>query len=353
MGAETSSCHGCKCDDKCTTPNGTPTKVTRYEFEEEICNPEEKCNSWTADPTKSIPLLEQKSAIDLPPLVKRTKSSRGRKGIDDEKRLHFSFSYGDHAGLELQETTNEVAGLTLASLLVVVHVEPESAFVRTKDGQHGVCAGDVIVEVNGRRGTAKQIRQILEEEINYAACKGIKLIVRPRPPTFYVEIPCDDDSGKKLGMVAVVDKSNPDCVLVQALRSEGLVPDWNASHGSLQVCAGDLIIEVNGISGDAAAMCRAMQDLRIGSMVCFRIMTLRSHAAGQSSNACQSEPMDAEFAYGGDDQANQENLPPPNYAMTPSKRKKTKRKVKREIVSDSEDEMEISVFLGTPSKREM
>lgn len=398
MGVET-SCHECKCEEKCPTPSGSPTKMMPFTFEEELCNPGEKCKSWAAASTKSIPLLQQKSAIALTEprqrKIGRTSSSKGRKGIDDEKRLHFSFRYGDYVGLQLEEITNEIARLTLASLLVVVQVDAASAFARTKDGQCGLCAGDVIVEVNGRRGTAAQIRKELEEEVNYTACKGITLVVRPRPAAFYVEIPCSEADAyrKKLGMTAVMDKSSSDCILVQALRSEGLVPDWNATHGSLQIVAGDLIVEVNGISQDAPAMCRAMQDLQKSSSLRFRIMTARSHESQQECTSCLdqveeptdivfktsqqastpcssrwSEPMDIAFEYPesglvarsahdstqaspGNRSSRSVSITPSKVTpskLTPSKRKKSKRK--NAMDSDSGEEVEISVFLGTPSK---
>jgi hypothetical protein len=58
-----------------------------------------------------------------------------------------------------------------------------------------------------------------------------------------------------------------------------LVPDWNKTHGSLRICAGDLITQVNDLlEGDANAMCKEIQSGHKGSLLRVHV---RTSVAGQ------------------------------------------------------------------------
>jgi hypothetical protein len=194
----------------------------------------------------------------------------GRNGIDNERILSFRLHPEEPFGLQLAETTS---GTGLASLLVVANVEARSSFARTADGRLGVAAGDVIVEADGRRGTAADVRDVLQQALSSGMQRDISLVVRPRPPAFDVEIRRHGRHWETMGITVVIDKTNPGCALVQSVRDKGLVPDWNRSHGSLRICAGDLITEVNELHGDATAMVKEIQGGQRGSLLRLRVCT--------------------------------------------------------------------------------
>lgn len=215
-------------------------------------------------------------------------SEKGRKGIDAERFLTFRLHPGSPVGLELADTTSGTGGPKLASLLVVANVEATSSFAKTVDGEIGITVGDTIVEANGRRGTATDLRKVLQQEkLNWSTERHVTLVVRPRPPAFDVDMLREGPQWETLGITVVIDKNNPGCALVQALRSEGLVPDWNRTHGSLRICAGDLITQVNDLYEDAKAMCEEIQTGRRGSRLRFRVCTSIAGQAMARSVSCR------------------------------------------------------------------
>jgi hypothetical protein len=234
MGA-TGSCHDVRCVESKAHGSSSSGKIQGIAFdafhEEEVCSRQ--------------PLPELKKA-DL-------------DADDRECRLRFQLPPAAPFGLQLTEARCGSRGTSSSSALVVQHVTACSSLAKTIDGQPGIYAGDVIIEANGRRGTAAEVRDVLQQAVASSGTRDITLAVCRRPSIFDVEIPLDA-SKQKLGIVAVIDKAYPGCVLVQSVRSEGIVPEWNAAHASLQICAGDLITEVNSISNDASAMCLEMQN---------------------------------------------------------------------------------------------
>jgi len=272
----TTSCHECKCEDRCQTPT-SPTKVRAFSYgesTEEVCDPEGRCKSWAPCAVLVQPVVHPK---ELPALSqKNAYSDKGRIGIDGECQLRFRLQPGHRFGLELAETTvtqQAGTGKRLASLLVVANVESRSPFSRTADGQLGLVAGDVIVEVDGRRGTAAEVQDMLQQAVPSGTHRDTTLVARRRPSAFDVELLREGPNWEMLGITVVIDKANPRCALVQALSSAGLLPDWNKAHGSLRICAGDLITQVNDIEEDATAMCREIMEGRRGSSLRFRVST--------------------------------------------------------------------------------
>lgn len=238
--------------------------------EEEVCGPHERCKSW--EPTV-VSTVTQRPAVPCQTSTtfqRMSSCENGRNGIDNERILSFRLHPEEPFGLQLAETTS---GTGLASLLVVANVEARSSFARTADGRLGVAAGDVIVEADGRRGTAADVRDVLQQALSSGMQRDISLVVRPRPPAFDVEIRRHGRHWETMGITVVIDKTNPGCALVQSVRDQGLVPDWNRSHGSLRICAGDLITEVNELHGDATAMVKEIQGGQRGSLLRLRVCT--------------------------------------------------------------------------------
>lgn len=301
------SCH-CSCNDVPTSPTkGNLANAKSMSFDdsrEEVSDPIDSCKSWDDYATlKQKPVLpepgssqgcvtlEQKPSrgTESPqkkpaPLRSPSGCKRGWRGIDEERYLSFRLFPSDCIGLDLVEASSSIASGT--RVLVVANVEGRSAFAKTEDGQPGICAGDVIVQVNGRRGNAGVLREVLQEAISSASGGHffhghINIVARPRASAFDAEMLREGAFWDTLGITLVIDKTNPRCALVQSLSSEGLVPDWNKTHASLRVCVGDLISHVNDFNGDdAAAMFEEIQRGSKGSVLRFHVVT---SVAGQAA----------------------------------------------------------------------
>jgi len=249
MGANT-SCHDCNCEKECKDG----TSIAAVNAYGGLCR----------EPSQNGFYDEEVCSLRVPRLFEEADQN-------GECRLRFQLLPAAPFGLQLAEATSQTPGGALSSVLVVQHVTDCSSLMETFDGQPGVHPGDAIVEANGRRGTAGEVRDALQQAVAASGTRDITLVVRRRPATFDVKIPLDASSQQKIGIAAIIDKTNPGCVLVTSVRSQGAVPAWNAVHAFSQVCAGDLITEVNGISCDAAAMCKEMQGTRNRTLFSFRI----------------------------------------------------------------------------------
>jgi len=222
-------------------------EVERRPEEEEVCDPEKSCKSWGSYARfKEKPVKEPAAFHGFHSVLDSSKALMSGTGIDEERRLIFKLQPGDTFGLDLVECFSGVASTT--TLLVVAKVESGSTFAKTVHGHDGISAGDVIVSVNGRRGTAAEVRNLLQQAVDsngHFFHAHVNIVVRPRPPAFDVEMLREGPNWETLGVRLVIDRNNPRCALVQSLSSEGLVPSWNKTHGSLQICVGDLISSVN------------------------------------------------------------------------------------------------------------
>jgi len=199
-----------------------------------------------------------------------------------QRRCCFCLQTPDRFGMVLAENPEPLPG----GLLVVTHMDAWSAFARTAGGGCGLMDGDVILEVNGRQGSASELREVLRQSFSVKGKKTINVVVRARPPTFSIELRREGKQWQKLGVAASVDQLNPKCLLVQSLHGDGLVPAWNTAHGSLRICNGDLITHINGVSEDVEAMKKEIQQSSsYGSKLHFRVVTPVGRMAGCEKTA--------------------------------------------------------------------
>jgi hypothetical protein len=201
----------------------------------------------------------------------------------DDSTLHLrerqcTFRIQDRArfGMVLEETPEPLP----CGLLVVTHMDAWSAFARTSAGACGLMVGDVITEVNGQKGSASSLREVLRRAFSTIGQKSIHVVARSRPLAFNIELWREGTHWQKLGIAAGADKANPGSLLVQGLHADGLAPAWNAAHGSLRICKGDLITHVNGISQDPAGMKKEIQHSAKGARLQFRFVTPAGQVAG-------------------------------------------------------------------------
>jgi len=83
----------------------------------------------------------------------------------------------------------------------------------------------------------------------------------------------NNSKGESLGIT--VNRTLENNLAVQAIRSEGLIAEWNKRFPDYEIQVGDSIVDVNGVSGDRQAMMTRMRSdvdlsltiLRSGSMV--------------------------------------------------------------------------------------
>jgi hypothetical protein len=227
-----------------------------------------------------------RSAVKPPGFFFDRKWDLGRAADDactlqEERRLCFTLKPSDRFGMVLEETAEPPP----LGLLVVSGVDEWSAFAHKAAGL-GVKIGDVILEVNGKRGNSSEMREALVREFasKENQSREISLVVRSRPPVFNIQLGRSGKQRKRrLGFVVCAAKSNPTCLKVQGILDKGLVPTWNAAHGSLRICKGDLITHVNGISKDVQAMSKEMEDCsKTGSALRVRIV-----ASGGDAIPCQ------------------------------------------------------------------
>mmetsp|Transcript_2890 Transcript_2890/g.4702 ORF Transcript_2890/g.4702 Transcript_2890/m.4702 type:complete len:334 (+) Transcript_2890:113-1114(+) len=239
------------------------------QWKEEVCDMESRNSSWEA---RQISWESEKGNQTPKSQGCVNDSMKTAENVEQQDEdiccLEFSLRQGAIFGVQLIETHVPQEG---KDILVVVQIEPKSPFAKTVDGRLGLAAGDTIVEVNGRRGSAFDLREMLQQVVASNGKRAISLSVRSRPSSFEVELDRSGPLWQKLGIAAAIDKTKRDCLIVQCVRGEGLVPQWNSENGSLRVCAGDLITHVNGITQDARAMCAAISAAAEGSKLCFRV----------------------------------------------------------------------------------
>jgi len=201
-----------------------------------------------------------------------------------QRRCSFVVQATDRFGMVLEETREPLPG----GLLVVTGLDAWSAFARTGTGACGLMAGDVIVEVNGRSGSAAVLREVLRQAFSVSGRKTIDVVARSRPLSFNIELWREGKYWRHLGIAADAEESNPACLLVQGVHAEGLVPVWNAAHGSLRICKGDLITRVNGVSQDVSGMKQAVQlSSKKGAKLCLTVVTPAGQVAG-----CQRDSLE-------------------------------------------------------------
>jgi hypothetical protein len=176
---------------------------------------------------------------------------------EGEHHCSFLLDQCSRFGMVLEETLEPLPH----GLLVVCGLDDDSAFRRTDVGTIGIRAGDVIIEVEGHRGSASQLREALVQHFSQSGRRMLNLVVRSRPSAFNIEVwRGAGEKRRKTGFTSTVDRANPDCLVVESIKAKGLVPAWNAAHGSLRICKGDLITHVNGSAQDVDAMTREIDE---------------------------------------------------------------------------------------------
>lgn len=77
-------------------------------------------------------------------------------------------------------------------------------------------------------------------------------------------------SNEEAHLNLLVDSTDDVTLLVEAVRSPGLIEDWNTEHPGAKVLPGDRIVQVNDVCGEALAMVEEFQKLGVVSMVITR-----------------------------------------------------------------------------------
>lgn len=187
---------------------------------------------------------------------------------DGNYHLHFFVKRGDRFGLQLIETSDPAP----MGLLVVAYVELSGTFAFTSKRSPGLFAGDMIMQVNRQQGSAASMRDV----VNQVATNGgqLFLVVQSRPAAFDVCMKREGPNWKKLGLSVAIDKHDSiPRMRVRTIRTEGLIPQWNERHGSMRICAGDWITQVNGITKNAEQMYAMIQASREGQDLELRVET--------------------------------------------------------------------------------
>lgn len=248
MGAGGSDCKSasCNCQEAITGKNGEG--FAKVSAKRTCCYQEEEVEETLTTPQYT----RGKTSVVL------QTSSRG-EGLP----LHFNFLKGSLFGLAVVDVTD---------LLVVTEVDPKGAFVYTAEGNAGLFPGDVIQSVNGVSANAVSMRDQLS---HIATCGGIMdLLIRTRPSIFDVELQREGDLWNRLGISVKLDASHkPPKMIVQHVRSEGLVPSWNEKHAALRICRCDCITAVNGVKRNLEDMQASLQGGHEGECLALRIET--------------------------------------------------------------------------------
>lgn len=122
----------------------------------------------------------------------------------------------------------------------------------------GVCPGDYVLSINDITGAAKMIEECK------AGRKRLVLMVEgvskpdlpppPPGPAHKFQVNLDMAQGLKMGM-DMDWKSDPRCIIIKDVKADGAVGYWNRGNPPhLNVAAGDRIVGVNRVEGDAKAM---------------------------------------------------------------------------------------------------
>lgn len=276
----------CSCEDACAAKygdnaGGQMVVPPDYMWQEEVCRFEEtSSNHIHGNYNQQAPALDSRHSDRSPlPSPGRSSGSPPRSpgnqrqswqdlDADGNYHLHFMFRPSDRFGLQLVEFHNPPPD----GLLVVAQVEQSGSFASTAKHSPGLFAGDVIMQVNRRNGTAAALR----DTVNQVATNGgeLSLVVQSRPAAFDVYMKRDGPNWKKLGLSVAIDRADSiPRMRVRTVRNEGLIPKWNETHGSLRICTGDWITQVNGIIKSAEEMFAMVQATKEGHELELRIET--------------------------------------------------------------------------------
>lgn len=173
-------------------------------------------------------------------------------------RIEFDLKGHREIGVQLQLLPSPEPALIIAG------VDVEGELIRSADGGAGVCPGDTIVEVHGRRGSPTAVFEQLQSLCG--SSRRVAMAVRPRPRSFQVELIREGPCWQRLGL-AVALKPDNGFMMVAAVHEAGLAPDWNMKQNQFCICTGDRILAVNGRRGSAIAMYALVQATSLGGLL--------------------------------------------------------------------------------------
>lgn len=257
-------------------------KPPEYPWQEEVCQLEENAADFRnrkdvmyespADRTYAARSSEDSPASSpntfSPAVYDNRRQSWQDLDADGNYHLHFNLPPGDRLGLQLVE----MRGPQPSGVLAVSSVESTGPFAYTSRQSPGLFSGDIILKVNRKRGGAAGLRDVLNQAVS--AGGEVALLVQARPAAFDVLIKRSGPNWKKLGLSVAIDRADQiPRMRVRTVRNEGLVPKWNEMNGTLRICQGDWITQVNGVGKSADVMFKMIQANTEGEELELRIET--------------------------------------------------------------------------------
>lgn len=125
--------------------------------------------------------------------------------------------------------------------------------------QDRILHGDFILSLNGRTGSIRSMVDGIKDELT------LRLDVR-RMSNFEVSLARDPEG--KLGLTVKVEKLSKYLIVLEILEG-GPLQRWNAEHPDNAVRPGDIVLEVNGLLGEAGDLAQAMMDPAVPSLHLF------------------------------------------------------------------------------------
>lgn len=189
--------------------------------------------------------------------------------------------------------------------LAVSSIQPQAALATAACGDRGLMPADTIIEVDGKGGTALDLRNRIDEALLAGA--RVSLLVEPRPILNDIEVKRIGRFWSRLGVQVAIAGDRE--VRVSHVRDRGLIPEWNASHDpAQQVLVGDCILCVNGIS-DAKDIYESLHMPAMGETLHIRFATssrhpvvhreiCRSPAEGSTTSGGSSSPISRTSSFG-------------------------------------------------------
>mmetsp|Transcript_46833 Transcript_46833/g.85784 ORF Transcript_46833/g.85784 Transcript_46833/m.85784 type:complete len:455 (-) Transcript_46833:151-1515(-) len=152
-------------------------------------------------------------------------------------------------------------------ILIVVSVANEGALARwnAANPENRIQKGDIITEISGiGRGPVSAFEMFfskeLEQMVAASSMETFSRLLRLRHDAFEVSLAGIFGEEQVLGLeLAPVPSANE--LLVAKSIGDGLVQTWNEEAGPYNICinVGDIILEANGVSGNAQDMLRAIK----------------------------------------------------------------------------------------------
>jgi len=241
MGATSCKCNGC--DSNAGANDGTAV-VQASAYAEEV---EEKMPKIvdTAMPDTRPPEQTGGPPEDASPSAAMPDS--------ELKELEFQLEAGRSLNVRFIEVTEPAS---TGGTLMIATVDPQAVLATTKAGVMGLCRGDMVVKVNGKAGSKKQLLELLRK--GKEAGGLLTVHVRPRPAKF--EVTLHKEGEEKLGIVVAVHDEIEDKVEIRQVSDTGAVPAWNDKNYMNQVVSGDWIVEVNDQASSCKSMVSALQE---------------------------------------------------------------------------------------------